>query len=275
MSAQLLLFAVVVSASSAVAAAPAAAPVDKDKIQGKWKLVSRQDNGRDWPEDEVKSFKLAIVGDKVQIDWRVGKDDIQMKGSFTLDPAVTPKHLTVKWEDGGEYKGLYELSGDDLKLCVTVESGHPAPTEFTGKAGSKAALMEFHRAETDKDRLQGVWSVVSAEKAGTPLPEADILKDKPEMAFNGNKVEFRSRGKKDDEIEFKIDTEKKIKEIEFAHGLGVMKGLYAFDGETLKICFGRPGGDRPTELATKAGSDFVLMVFKKQPAPEKKPVEKK
>jgi uncharacterized protein (TIGR03067 family) len=41
-------------------------------------------------------------------------------------------------------------------------------------------------------------------------------------------------------------------------------GIYELDGETLKICFARPGEDRPKNFTTKEGTGFLFCVYKKQ-----------
>jgi uncharacterized protein (TIGR03067 family) len=41
-------------------------------------------------------------------------------------------------------------------------------------------------------------------------------------------------------------------------------GIYRLDGDTLKLCFARPGEKRPTEFTTRSGTGFLVVVYKRQ-----------
>jgi uncharacterized protein (TIGR03067 family) len=41
-------------------------------------------------------------------------------------------------------------------------------------------------------------------------------------------------------------------------------GIYDLKGDTLKLCFARPGEARPTEFTTKKGSAFLFVVYKRK-----------
>ena len=43
----------------------------------------------------------------------------------------------------------------------------------------------------------------------------------------------------------------------------ILKGIYALDGDDLKVCFGAPGEKRPTEFKTEGGSSEQLAVMKR------------
>ena len=44
---------------------------------------------------------------------------------------------------------------------------------------------------------------------------------------------------------------------------GTEKGIYAVEGDTLKLCLSTQGGKRPTEFATKTGTDELLIVLRR------------
>jgi uncharacterized protein (TIGR03067 family) len=65
----------------------------------------------------------------------------------------------------------------------------------------------------------------------------------------------------------KIDPSKKPKHSDatFTEGELTAKtlGIYEVDGDNMKICYGLPGKDRPTEFSSKPGSGQVLIVYKR------------
>ena len=40
-------------------------------------------------------------------------------------------------------------------------------------------------------------------------------------------------------------------------------GSYDLEGDTLKLCFARPGQERPKEFTTKSGTAFLVCVYKR------------
>ena len=41
-------------------------------------------------------------------------------------------------------------------------------------------------------------------------------------------------------------------------------GIYELKGDSLKLCFARPGDQRPTEFTTKKGTGFLLVVYERK-----------
>jgi uncharacterized protein (TIGR03067 family) len=72
----------------------------------------------------------------------------------------------------------------------------------------------------------------------------------------------------EDTYTYKLDTSKKPAEIDLTITNGVFKGktypgIYQLDGGTLKLCRNQPGQKRPTEFASKKGSDTMFLVLKR------------
>jgi uncharacterized protein (TIGR03067 family) len=80
-------------------------------------------------------------------------DETVSESTFTLDPKAKPKGITVKVGSGPlkgkELPGIYELDGDDFKICLNVE-GTERPKEFKGDAGSGCMLQVCKRAKEKK-----------------------------------------------------------------------------------------------------------------------------
>jgi uncharacterized protein (TIGR03067 family) len=89
----------------------------------------------------------VVAGDRytITLDGQAGNDPYP----FTLDPSH--KRIDVNHHDtpagtwGGKLKGIYELSGDSLKVCYDLK-GQRYPTSFEAGQGSGQVVYEFRRA---------------------------------------------------------------------------------------------------------------------------------
>jgi len=121
-------------------------------------------------------------------------------------------------------------------------------------------------SKKDLDKLQGVWQIQSRQEDGQDDKPREL--GKVRITIAGNKITVDEDGMVS-EGSFTIDAGKKPAQIDLVPPKadeGKNLGIYQVEGDTLKLCYGRPGADRPTEFATKAKSKHVLMIFKKEPA---------
>jgi uncharacterized protein (TIGR03067 family) len=139
-------FAVTLAACASLALASAAddpARTDADKLQGSWKLVASEIDGKKAPEESVKTVRMTVKGDRIVLR----EENKEEEASFKLDPAQTPRALDLSIKVGDKMevvKLIYELRGDDLKLCGG-RAGKDRPKEFMAKAGSGLNLIAFKR----------------------------------------------------------------------------------------------------------------------------------
>jgi uncharacterized protein (TIGR03067 family) len=143
-----------------------------------------------------------------------------------------------------------------LAVCVLLVAAEGKDTKVESKDGKKAA-----------EALAGTWSVSSAVVNGNEFDDAKTWK----FVFAGEKL-TRKTSDGDETYAFKLDPSKKPAEVDFVPDQGenkgkTLKGIYASKDGELKICLTlSPEAKRPTELASKEGEEWVLIVLK----PEKK-----
>jgi uncharacterized protein (TIGR03067 family) len=115
---------------------------DKEKLQGTWIAESFEEGGKKAPEEEVKSRNTQVIfaGDKVTLP-------IKGEGKafdYKLDQEKKPKEIDVLHEKGKTAKGIYQVKGDTLELCLDKGDGE-RPTEFASKEGTTHVLIVLKR----------------------------------------------------------------------------------------------------------------------------------
>ncbi|HLJ96820.1 MAG TPA: TIGR03067 domain-containing protein [Gemmataceae bacterium] len=115
----------------------------------------------------------------------------------------------------------------------------------------------------DSKALQGNWTVVSIEVNGTTVPKDKI--GGRDATFKGDQYSIHSF-----RLTVKIDPIKQPKTIDMdgKDGNGKplsMTGIYDLDGDTLKICFAKPGTkERPAQFKTRPRTGESLIVYKRR-----------
>jgi uncharacterized protein (TIGR03067 family) len=125
--------------SLGIASAGDAAKKDKDKLNGSWQSTEIV-NGGNKSDLEVT---LKFDGDKVTVTI---KDKDAITGTYSIDPSKTPATIDLNLEkDGNALKvlAIYEVKGDELKICHTQGEGSDRPTSF--EATEKTALATLKR----------------------------------------------------------------------------------------------------------------------------------
>jgi RNA polymerase sigma factor (sigma-70 family) len=118
---------------------------DKDKLQGTWEFVSGQMGGKEAEgaeAEQIKKQKFIFKGDKLLA---------RSEARYTLDPGKKPKEFDLQVDEGpeqerGTWKGIYDLKGDELTLCVAPPN-LDRPTEFVSRQGEQAMLLKLKRVK--------------------------------------------------------------------------------------------------------------------------------
>src|SRR5262249_48273578 len=112
--------------------------------------------------------------------------------------------------------------------------------------------------KNDRDRIQGTWVRMWAVYDGEDLPDEGI-----QATFKGDRMTLILGKDRKQEWTFKLDPDRKPKEITLRADGKELKGIYDFGGyrlggEYLQMCFSAPGGERPKELWFKKGSKTLF-----------------
>jgi uncharacterized protein (TIGR03067 family) len=119
------------------------ADIEKElkKFQGTWAFESVEAGGKEVPTDNFQGVTVTFTGDKYAV--KKG-DQVFEAATLKLDPSKSPKAFDVTVTEGPNkgavMPGIYEISGDTLKVCFDPE-GKKRPTEFKAATGSQTLVV--------------------------------------------------------------------------------------------------------------------------------------
>jgi uncharacterized protein (TIGR03067 family) len=116
---------------------------DKELLQGSWQIVEAEMNGKKAEGEEgdrIKALKLVVKG---------GTMKLKFESAFTLDEKKKPRQIDLEVTEGpprevGTWRGIYQLRGDELRLCLSPPGGE-RPKRFTSEAGGQSILVTLKR----------------------------------------------------------------------------------------------------------------------------------
>ncbi len=129
-----------------------------------------------------------------------------------------------------------------------------------------AASHAEEPAKTDAEQLPGVWTCVSGVKDGKPLAQEVVKQLRLTLTADKYKTELGQQVLF--ESTYRIDAAKKPKQIDIigtegANAGKAAQGIYSVEGDKLTLCYTMPGQDRPTEFASKPGTEITLTVWQR------------
>lgn len=117
----------------------------------------------------------------------------------------------------------------------------------------------------DAKKIQGTWTIASAEMGGRPFP-ADLAKSIT-LKMDAGKYEVKAENV--DKGTYTIDPTAKPKTLDISGTDGPSAGkhlpcIYELNGDVLKICYQLGEGPRPTEFKSPAGTEIFLVTYQRK-----------
>jgi uncharacterized protein (TIGR03067 family) len=120
---------------------------DKDPIHGTWIVAAAEYRGQ--TIDGIKSRVLVLKGDRFGL--RAGQQEVRgilptrpLEGRAVLAPG-SPNRVDLLDEGGWHLRGIYELQGDNLRMCLSESNSQERPTDFTTNPAGNQLLLELKR----------------------------------------------------------------------------------------------------------------------------------
>jgi uncharacterized protein (TIGR03067 family) len=139
----LLAFALIASHTQWTCAEEKAPPLD-----GIWIAASGEVEGTAMPKEVLEKIRFTFKGEKLLIRGESNADKDEIECSFKRDTKQDPRHIDITTpENGGTtLAGIYELKGDELKVCfLHPKAKGERPKKFETIAESELTLIVFKR----------------------------------------------------------------------------------------------------------------------------------
>ena len=122
-----------------------AAKKDLAAMEGTWNLVAMEVDGKSVPATKLTSASLTISGNKYTLKTRNMQHEVELK----LDVGKSPKEIDMTFLDGPNKervgKGIYEISGDKLKICRSLDPQDERPKDFKTEGKNNYFVMVWER----------------------------------------------------------------------------------------------------------------------------------
>jgi len=242
---------------------------DLDKLQGTWNVTSLEVGGSEMP---AGGACIVVEGSRFQ---SLGMGAVY-EGTVSLNTRKKPKQIELLFtagpENGNRSLGIYELDGDDWKLCLTV-TGSTRPTQFATAPGSGHALETLRRGSAPQNEpaaelegepapeLEGEWQMLACVANGQSVPDSmlktgrRVVRNQESSTYFGDHRVMQAR--------YAVNKSHVPHTIDYVLSNGKMQqGIWKFEGENLHICFALPGKPRPQDFSAPKGSGNTYTAWK-------------
>ncbi len=256
-------------------------------LEGEWHFSSLEIDGTPVPKGALSHSRILMDGDR----FRTESPEANHEGIFTIDAEASPAQIDIEFvagpEAGKTCKGVFELQGDELILCLGLV-GASRPEQFETRAGSGHALERLRRTSKARPenvtggtppaavepvaalpedpssfegpmtpllgRLQGEWSAIELMMDGKPVPKEWLAHGIRRM--KGTEFEVVFGGQKMVHAKVRIDERAQPMAIDYLSLSGPTKGtvthgIMEWIGEEVRFLIAPAGAPRPTEFPAK------------------------
>jgi uncharacterized protein (TIGR03067 family) len=167
---------------------------DLQKLQGTWSVVRVEVGGAKLPPALVSKARWTVTGNRAVMQMAGATE----KEEIILNSSKSPKTIDLVGLEGLDrgktQRGIYELSGDDLKVCLTESPAAPRPAAFETKKGDNNQLVVFKRGEV-KAPSPGpkgplVWKAYTSKAGGytVDFPSDSVITTSQELNAPAGKL---------------------------------------------------------------------------------------
>src|SRR5262249_23574834 len=118
---------------------------DLKKMEGTWKTIVHEMNGRTSTKEEIEKSqgKIVIKGDKYDAFFGDKSED---KGTIKLDASKKPRQIDAITGKSGTLKGIYKIEGERMTVCFGGLN-KDRPTDFKTEKGTGQMLLGYQRVK--------------------------------------------------------------------------------------------------------------------------------
>ena len=129
-------------------------PKELARLQGTWSVASVQEGGKEQADEKSKNLSIVIKDDLFIFKYEGQPKTLDMK--LKLDPTTKPKsaNLASTMREGQVAYGIYELDGDELKVCWT-KSGKAPSGRLQHQARRRPNLPHTQAGQSKRQVRQG------------------------------------------------------------------------------------------------------------------------
>jgi uncharacterized protein (TIGR03067 family) len=252
-------------------------------LEGTWYVTSLEADGQPMPAGMLGEARIVVKGDRFQ---SLGMGAVY-EGTMKVDASANPKTFDLTFtagpEKGNTALAIYEVEGDDWRLCLTTRggdrpkrfgtspgTGHALETLKRGKAApapiaTGTAVAETPVASGPLTELEGEWSMISGFMDGHPIEPSMVKYGK--RVTRGNQTTVQFGGQVFMQATFTLDPAASPRGIDLVHTQGMHKGktqlgIYECDGTKFKLSAATPGQPRPTDFEPRKGDGKTIAEWK-------------